>query len=101
MDHPLPLEIDVSDDGTRTLLKVVGELDVATAPVLGDACRRAGSPLALDLSGVTFVDGTGIGSLADLAAAHPEMVLVALSPMVERLIDLGGLADRFVVADPG
>jgi anti-anti-sigma factor len=56
-----------SDDGNG--LKLVGELDVATAPQLTAALR--GMPptgeVVLDLSELTFIDSCGVHAILDLA----------------------------------
>lgn len=57
------LETRAEDDWT--ILSVTGELDVATAPRLRQEAVRVlagGQPrLALDLSGCSFLDSTGLG----------------------------------------
>lgn len=49
------------------LLMVEGELDIATAPrmmsVLNEACADLERPLVVDLSGVVFMDSTGLALL--------------------------------------
>lgn len=48
----------------ESILHVSGEIDMATAPALRDGALRAiaehGPSLTLDLSGVTFMDSTGL-----------------------------------------
>lgn len=60
---------DRSDEGA--LLRLSGELDLATAPALGDAVAEAlelkPRTLAVDLSELVFIDSTGISVLI---AAH-------------------------------
>ncbi|MFF9431868.1 STAS domain-containing protein [Streptomyces sp. NPDC014746] len=49
-----------------TVITVAGELDLASRPALEDAtCRAmaAGSSLRLDMSGVTFMDSSGLNFL--------------------------------------
>jgi anti-anti-sigma factor len=51
-------------------LRLEGEIDLATAPVLQDAliaCLAEGKPITLDMNGVTFVDSSGLQVI--LAAA--------------------------------
>ena len=64
-----PLVIGPVDvvDGAR-IVRLVGELDIATGPQLAavlDACD--GTTICVDITGVTFVDSSG---LAVLARAH-------------------------------
>jgi anti-anti-sigma factor len=69
-DAPEPFDIAVHDEenGTRRL-RVVGELDLASAPQLRAEARRqarAARELVLDLRDVTFMDSTGLATLVGL-----------------------------------
>jgi anti-anti-sigma factor len=88
-------------DSDRVLVTVAGELDAATVPQLREMldaiiATHAGSAV-IDLSGVTFMDSTGIHALFDAkttAKASPlELVLSSPSACVERLTDIVGLRD--------
>ena len=61
-------EFGISPLVTGNGIKIVGELDVATAPHLGDALGDAASQqeLVLDLSEVTFLDSYGVRSILEL-----------------------------------
>jgi anti-anti-sigma factor len=95
------------DGPTRALVTVSGELDLETAPELGDhalaALNDVSVHLVLDLRGVTFMDSTGLKVL--LAAAHRadlaggSLVLVAPNRAVSRILTLTGLDKTFVLAD--
>jgi anti-anti-sigma factor len=57
------------DDG-RTRLRVRGELDMATAPILAESLRKLGErrePVLLDLDELGFIDMSGLRAV--LAAA--------------------------------
>ena len=64
-------EFRISRPDGGTQLKIVGELDVATAPRLTEALRdlRAGE-VVLDLSELTFLDSCGTRALLELARAR-------------------------------
>ena len=52
--------------GDRTSCAVTGELDAHTAPALAPSwtpCRSAGAAVVVDLTGVPFIDSTGLGVL--------------------------------------
>ena len=74
------------DDGTRVLV-VGGELDVATAPVLGTRIRRplfwhGVTRVIVDLSAVEFLDSSGVRALV-LSRGHARALgtrLVFISP---------------------
>ena len=76
------------------LLTVAGELDLATAGELERAvsvCLAAGNhDVALDLSGVVFMDSSGIHALSIaqriVSAAGGRLRVVDLSPAVERVL---------------
>jgi anti-sigma B factor antagonist len=86
--------------GTWSVLSVSGELDLATAPGLRERVREttpAGpQKVALDLTGVGFVDSSGLGaivaSLKHVRELGGDLVLVApdASPVV-KLLKLTGL----------
>ena len=64
---------ETRDDGTR-ILSVSGELDMATAPFLGQRIRRplfwdGVRAVVVDLSGVAFLDSSGAAALL-LSRSH-------------------------------
>ena len=86
---------------TGTGLAASGEIDAHTAPSLATAIDAAGPDVALDLSGVEFVDSSGLRVLIDahqrLTAAGGGLRLVALSEPVRRLLEISGVSDYLVV----
>ena len=50
---------------------------------------------AVDLSGVTFIDSTGLHALIRLHDSLPEMRIIAVSDAVQRLLDLTDTAEYF------
>lgn len=91
------------------VLRLEGELDLAGAPRLTAAVDSwpespaAGRPLVLDLSGVSFMDSTGVRTLVDAARTAREgdlaMALLRPSPAVTRVLDLVDLRRAFVEID--
>jgi anti-sigma B factor antagonist len=87
------------------LVCVQGELDLATAPALErallDAAADAPVDLVVDLSGVRFVDATGLGALLRAAeaaqAARGSLRLTAPSRMLRLMLRLLDLEDRLPV----
>ncbi|WP_084496691.1 STAS domain-containing protein [Nocardia amamiensis] len=86
-----------------TLLMVVGEIDLATAPRLraeltrGSLCHTR--TLVLDLSPVTFLAAAGLTVLveaqADAARAHRRIILITKVRSVDRAIEITGLSAGF------
>ena len=69
MSEPaLKIELDLRGD--QAIVRMVGELDMGTAPLLRETVQKLLEPslgvgvVILDLSETTFVDSTGLGVLA-------------------------------------
>lgn len=91
-------------DSGLVVLDLVGELDVAGAQAMRVAGLDAlGTPgcatLVLDLTKLTFVDSSGLGSWVQLhnhARAHDQRLgLRGVSDNLARVLDLAGLASLF------
>lgn len=99
------LEIEAADDG----LILRGEIDAHTAPRLREALAeritQSESDVRLEFGGVTFMDSSGLRVILDGASTareqDREVVLVAPTPSVRRLIEITGLADHLVVQEGG
>jgi anti-sigma B factor antagonist len=97
----LPEEFEINEslepDGVR--LKISGELDVAVIGRLQDrldSLARAGETVVLDLSGLTFIDSSGLNVLvtAFKAAKRDEWQLRIepnMSGPVQRVVTMMGL----------
>ncbi len=73
-----------------------GELDLSTADRFDSVMARAkgnADPILLDLSGVTFIDSSGIRSLIRLGLLLREtgLILRDPSPRVRQILELRGL----------
>jgi len=82
-----------------------GELDIATVPLLEsafDAVEQGdASKIVIDLSGITFIDSTGIQLLLRMnerCNGSGRLEIVASQP-VERLLDITGLRDELPLVD--
>ncbi|MGN6721998.1 MAG: STAS domain-containing protein [Marmoricola sp.] len=92
------------DEMDSPILHVVGDLDLATAPLL---LARAEEVMAashyerfrLDLSAIRFIDSTGLGALIKirnlLLEREGSLVITKTSPAVDRVLSLVGLSDLF------
>jgi anti-sigma B factor antagonist len=98
----------VADTSDRaTVLKLQGELDVATAPALEEAVAMAfaahPSSLVVDLTDLSFLDSTGIRVLVSAGRRADEsscsLVLLAPTPQVLRVLRLTGV-DRLLAIEP-
>jgi len=94
-------ERDVDDH--TTVIAVEGEIHVSTAPdfsgVLAAAIEAGRTALVLDLSGVMFIDSTGLSVLLNalrrLTRAGGAMALVCQNPTVLRLFEITRLDSTF------
>lgn len=99
----MDLELSTRRVKDRAVVSVVGEVDLESASRLGDraleALRDVSPHLAIDLSGVTFMDSTGIKVLlsiqrrADLASGS--FAIAAATRPVRRILSLTGLDQTF------
>ena len=93
-----PLSISVEHGRDEVTVVVVGELDLATADMLGHAMaqvRAAGfTDIALDLRGVDFIDSTGLRILLSLRNAAKRnghaLTLLSPAPTVQRIFAITG-----------
>lgn len=98
----LGVEVDAVDE-TTTVVRVSGEIDMATAPDLEAALRDLPANVTVDLAGVTFLDSSGLGVLVSAvrrAEAHGHRLLVVgENETIARTLHLTGLYD--VLHDDG
>ena len=101
----MDLDIGTSVVDGRTVVQVVGEIDVYTAPQLReqlDAEIDAGRyDLVVDLSGVTFMDSTGlgvlVGRLKQIRLNDGSMRLVCAHDRVLKVFVITGLDKVFAI----
>lgn len=109
MDGTLPVDLTVTrrqEDG-RTILHLVGEIDVSTAPRVRDELSRViadGShDLIVDLSDVPFLDSTGLGVLVGRLKAvrlvDGDLVLAGAQERTLRNFKITGLDKVFHLYD--
>lgn len=106
-ENPRTALLDLSiEPGPTTTISLVGELDPATAPILDKATTEVASNpdvqrLVLDLSGLSFLDSSGLRVLVTAREAlnerGAELVLRAPSANTQRLLDVTGLGEIIAV----
>lgn len=92
---------DVACPGQHTLL-LSGELDMVSGPELRAAltrvCVEGAGTVVLDLSGLTFMDSTGIHAVRltrELCAEHGcELRMIPGPAQVQRVFEIVGLLDQ-------
>lgn len=70
------MQIDTQMQNGVTVLTAAGELDAGTGPMLRDAallaCTSPDADVVLDLSGVTFIDSSGVRALVQIGTGYRE-----------------------------
>lgn len=103
----MQLQVSTSKAGQATVVSAIGELDLHTAPDLDAELGRAtgtGSPLlVVDLSGVDFMDSTGLSTIVTAVAASRgyggEVRVVASSDKIRRIFTLTGVDQQVGLFD--
>jgi anti-sigma B factor antagonist len=87
-------------DGGDYRLSLTGELDIATVPqfeqALGAACADGAKSITVDLSGLAFIDSTGLRALlagGEICVSHGSEYWIDrnMSPPVKRLLEIAGV----------
>lgn len=93
-----PFFVSSEVDGDAVVVTVTGEVDAHTADQVKAAIEGGiapGARLVADLSGVTFLDSTGLGvfvtALKHLREQDGTLDLVVTSPRVMKVFELTGL----------
>ena len=101
------LHVSVEPLEDARVVRATGEIDVTTIAVLRRelyAAREEAATVLLDLSGVTFIDSSGLHLM--LEASHSSALsdsgffVVRPSHVVQRLIEISGTADLLMTVDP-
>lgn len=97
MDEVNRLNIDRTGDGR---FDVVGEIDAHSAPALAAALEEStADTIVVDMSGVTFMDSSGLRVLLALAERSTtggrSLRIAQPSRPIMRLFEISGLVDHF------
>jgi anti-sigma B factor antagonist len=98
----LRVECEVSDDGRSVCLRLDGEFDMGTAPLVEDALSPALDPrcarLVVTRADVSFMDSSGLRVLVVARNAldeRAEMVIADINDQLRRLFEISGLTSAF------
>ena len=103
------LSIDVSREADRVVLRLDGELDLASVPLLESEVEGATldqpATIVLDLRGLEFIDSTGLRAilLQDKRSSErgQTFALVRGSEQVQRLMRMTGVDEHLkIIASP-
>lgn len=100
------MKMEIGQNNEEIVVKVYGEIDVYTAPKLRETLfslteqRRV--DLTIDLSGVAYMDSTGlgvfVGTFKQVRANEGAFRLIGLSDRLKRLFKITGLAEIMQIA---
>ena len=84
------------------MLRLFGELDVASSAALEDELSRVGSPaVILDLRELEFIDSTALGILVKthqrMREAGEQLAVIEGDGQVKRLLELTGLDQQLTI----
>jgi anti-anti-sigma factor len=103
-----PFAIEVDEQAGRTVLNLIGELDLATVGELESAIGdrlRAGQHVIVDLRSLEFMDSSGVRALVAGHAAAADCdgsLVIVRAPRgteVDRVIDVSGIATALGMVD--
>jgi anti-sigma B factor antagonist len=100
LTNAVELTVDTSQ-APLSIVSVAGEIDAIGAPVLQaqlDEMTRSGvTDVVLDISAVSFIDSTGIGTLVryhrSLQAIGGDLRVAVTQPYIRRLFEMTGITD--------
>jgi len=100
------LQVSVSSVGSSHDVRLSGELDIATAPLLVAELRRLASEgavqVAVDLADLAFIDSTGlsvlINGLKRLRQQGGDMTLRSPTPGTRKVLEITGLTELFSIS---
>lgn len=103
------MDLEVKEEGGIIILRLKGEMDLAMVNSLKEkthellALREELRGFILNLSQITFIDSAGIGAILGyfkkVERLGGEFLVTDVSPQVNRLLYLAGLAPLFQVVD--
>jgi anti-sigma B factor antagonist len=92
-----PISVEILEDGPRgTLVRVGGELDAATVPIVEHELSQLSdgeTVLTIDLSQVSFMDSSGIAMLLNTRNRSGGLHIRNASAPVRLVIEATGLAN--------
>jgi anti-sigma B factor antagonist len=102
------MDINVKREGKRSVVEVTGDIDLYTSPKLRQTVlelfrQRGQETVIVDLSGVQYVDSSGIASLVEglqeAKKIDARFVLAGLNEAPRHVLELTRLLAVFEIAD--
>lgn len=92
---------DVSEADV-SVMSVSGEIDMLSAPELAvhlDEVIARGVPVVVDLSGVSFIDSSGLRELHRASDAGRVVLVIDSGATIARVVELSGFGERVTVCE--
>lgn len=104
MNERAPLELNADHVGSSTVVRVAGEIDLATAPAfeayLREQLAHTRAVLMVELSGVDYLGSAGLEALLSVRAEcdrrRIDLVFGECSFIVRRVFEVSGLTGYFL-----
>lgn len=101
----MELTVNSRDENGRTVLQMQGEIDVYTAPVLrehlSEVISEGRNRLVIDMTGVDFLDSTGlgvlVGALKRIRSQDGSLQLVCDQEKILKVFRITGLTKVFPI----
>ena len=102
-----PFNVTLTEQSEGVVVRVFGEVDIVTAPVLKrhlDSAIASGRPtIVIDLAETTFLDARGVGVLVGartrISRAGGRLILRRPPPLVRRVLEVADQLDRIPIED--
>ena len=101
------LDVRAERQADATVVRITGEVDLRTSPqlrgVLLELLDEKPLRIILDLTGVSYIDSSGVGTFVELKRRamrnESNVALVGLQPRVRSLFEITRLDKFFTIAD--
>jgi len=99
------LDLDIGTQGDTSIVTLVGEIDVYTAPrlrqALIDLVSQGATDIVVDMDRVDFLDSTGlgvlVGGLKRVKSTDGDLRLVVTQDRIMKIFDITGLSKVFPI----
>jgi anti-sigma B factor antagonist len=99
------LDLQIGTNGDTSIITLVGEIDVYTAPrlrqALIDLVSQGSTDIVVDMDRVDFLDSTGlgvlVGGLKRVKSSDGDLRLVVTQDRIMKIFDITGLSKVFPI----
>jgi anti-sigma B factor antagonist len=99
------LDLQIGTNGDTSIITLVGEIDVYTAPrlrqALIDLVSQGSTDIVVDMDRVDFLDSTGlgvlVGGLKRVKSSEGDLRLVVTQDRIMKIFDITGLSKVFPI----